>query len=836
MNMSNIMPKKKAKVVILAETPIGDPRRGVTFFTDLKWKMLKRILYSNGILEEETHWMALMDVPGGEFKKHFDVNNNRKVPVKVSDTLNEAIEIAKREIKDIEPNIILAVGDGALFATTGLSGVHLLRGSVLASVPELQPLKVIAIPDLQSAVFSNNSDDDVKGLSGVALKLSTFMDIARLKREKETPLIERRERKLDFFAHHDELDIKGKVGYDIETFNNHIICTGFATSEDEGYCSPLVRFGTNCHVGPQDELRFWRDHAKLLENPDIKKIIHNAAFEHLVLWRNYGIDIKGFEDSMLAHFTLWRDLPKGLHFCTSTLTDIPFYKDEGEQAIKLAAIFGEDTDYWDYNSKDCVACLEIWNKLEKELLDKDLWNTYVAARDMIPILTYMHERGMRVDQEGINRNGEEVKKTIKELQDKLEDLTWKGFNVGSPKDMANFFWHPWIDAPKIKGRKAKNAGFGDDTLRAYLLLTPAKIKGKYKEERIKLIKEVTELCREVRKLRKSSESFLSMKFDEDGRFRSMFNPMVKTQRLSSRHSIDGTGGNQQNLPKSFRKFVWADKGYLMFAPDLSQAEARIVAYGGPVPEVIKEIESGKDLHKLCAAMVFEKAYEDVSDKPGEGEAANIGTGDKSERHWGKTFRHAFNYGLGPVNFAKAQDITQADGMRLHRMYHSAYPNVVNKFHKRMFEQLRVDRTITNLLGFKRIFRGMDIDMNLAALAANHYAQSSVGSIINERGLKFLWDEPDMDDVDILNQIHDQILFQIPVDAGAEYMLHVMRRLCASLELPLKAPGGDFVIPTDMEIGGSFGTLSKFDFRADDAQDKLEEFLNEYKNTPSQQGL
>lgn len=829
--------KGRAKIVVVGETSSVSGSSDPSFwFSDAKWKLLKRLMFSAGITEADLDWISIMGVPQAEFKKHYNVNKARKSPVKASEDFEAGALQAVNYLLEAKPNVIVPVGDGALYAITRQWGINSYRGSVLEGDFQLHGMKIIPLLDPQSAVFAVNKDDN-GGLTGNSLKLATYFDVMKIKAEKESPLITRRERKLGLYADHDELDLsKKRVGYDIETFHNEIICTGFATSEDEAYCSPLVRYGDDCHVTTKDEVEFWKDHAKVLGDPNLTKVVHNAAFEHLVLWRNYGIELVNYECSMLAHFTLWRDLPKSLAFCTSLHTDIPFYKDEGDLKIKLAAIFGDDEDYWDYNSRDCITCLEVWDKIEAELLRLDLWPTYAAARDMVPIVTYLHEKGMRVDLEGLEAEASRINREIGDTTKALEAETWPGFNVASPKDMTEYFFSSSIDAPPIKARKAKSPGFADDTLRTYASLPPERLKGKDKAARAEKIQKTSRLCRSLRKLRKNEESFMNMKFDDDGRFRSCFNPMVKTQRLSSRKSLNNTGGNMQNLPKSFRKFILADKGYLMLAPDLSQAEARIVAYGGPVPEAMKEFESGLDVHKLCASMMFDKPYEEISDVPGEGAAALIGSGDKSERHWGKTYRHAFNYGLGPKNFAIQQDVAFADGLRAHRKYHTVYPNVVAKFHRRMFEQLKVDRTITNLLGFKRIFRGMEIDMNLAAVAANHYAQSTVGAIINERGLKFLWDEPDMYDVEILNQIHDQILFQIPLDAGPDYILHVMNRLSASLEQPLDAPGGSFSIPTDMQIGGNFGELKDFPFRGENALERLEEFLDDYKKAPAQAGV
>lgn len=49
-----------------------------------------------------------------------------------------------------------------------------------------------------------------------------------------------------------------------------------------------------------------------------------------------------------------------------------------------------------------------------------------------------------------------------------------------------------------------------------------------------------------------------------------------------------------------------DPGYVYYSYDLSQAENRIVGYVGNIPEMIDAFESGKDVHRLTASLVFKK--------------------------------------------------------------------------------------------------------------------------------------------------------------------------------------------------------------------------------------
>ena len=191
----------------------------------------------------------------------------------------------------------------------------------------------------------------------------------------------------------------------------------------------------------------------------------------------------------------------------------------------------------------------------------------------------------------------------------------------------------------------------------------------------------------------------------------------------------------------------------------------------------------------------------------------MGDGSYSERFWGKKTNHAFNYGQGPNSFAQLCEITQKEGKYLYNAYHAVYPGV-----KQMWSwikyKLNKDRIITNVHGDKRIFLGKIDNITLGS-AYSWIPQSTIAKIING-GILYIFNNPDFQEMQILNQVHDSILFQIPILLGFTNIAEEILSLIKHLEQPIEWEGRSITIPADLKIGKNFGskTMSKVSIHKD----------------------
>ena len=306
-----------------------------------------------------------------------------------------------------------------------------------------------------------------------------------------------------------------------------------------------------------------------------------------------------------------------------------------------------------------------------------------------------------------------------------------------------------------------------------------------------------ELLLEIRGLTKLKSTYLDVTLDEDKRLRCAMNPVgTKSGRLSSSKTIFGTGTNMQNQPKEMKKFMLADDGYIMYSCDLSQAENRVVAYIAPERAMIEAFENEIDIHRQTAGLIFQKPISEISDESG---SCHIGGGKFSERFWGKKANHGLNYDLGYRTFAYYYEIVEADSKFIVESYHNAYPGV-RKYHRWVQEQLKQGRTLTNPFGRNRKFMNR-WGHELFKEAYSWIPQSTVADKINRDGILFMYNNQQwFKDVDILNQVHDSIVFQIPINIGIKRHADILHRLKNSLESPIEWRVRSFSIPLDIEMG------------------------------------
>jgi len=467
-------------------------------------------------------------------------------------------------------------------------------------------------------------------------------------------------------------------------------------------------------------------------------------------------------------------------------------------------------------------CAESFPKQKMRLKQQKNRATYERQRDIVPPLVYMQERGILIDTAGMISENLQMEKDLIMVQKELNSLAGQELNANSPKQLQTYFYGS-LGHKAYVSRKTSRPTTDD------IAMTRLARKG---------VKEA-EVVQKIRKIRKLMGTYLPIvdgkliKIDEDNRVRSSFNPAgTKFSRISSSENIFGTGMNLQNIPHSLLKFFLVDPGYIGYAVDLSQAENRIVAYVGNISPMINAFETGLDVHKLTASLIFQKPIEEITTKEG---TCTLGDGTHDERFWGKKANHGLNYDLGYRNFALLYQMTEPQASFIVERYHKAYPGVRNGYHTLVRNMLVNGRVVTNLMGRNTLFMDRWGD-KLFKEAYSCIPQGTVGDVINERGLNFIYYNQDerFKSVELLLQKHDEIVFQIPRSVPLTVHAEVLKLVKEQLEIPLKTPDGrEFTIPADISIMTK--TFSKQDCveiksknfpSIEKLTEKLEELTNE----------
>ena len=680
-------------------------------------------------------------------------------------------------------NVIVAVGAIALFAITGRMGITKWRGSIIEST--LVPSKKV-IPVIHPATVMPPKNVYTN-------KYLIVMDLVRAKEQAEFPEINLTprncvidpsfEQAMGFLDHCYKEGINGAViDADIEVVRHTLSCISFAYDEYNAISIPFY--------GPKgdyftinQEAEIMKKIEQILSHPLIVKAGQNFIFDIDFLMTNYGIIPRGpLYDTMIAQRISMPDLPAGLDFIASIHTDIPYYKEEGKRWMKVGGSFKQ---FWNYNAMDAISTAAA-RESQLTIIHQQK-NTSTLSRKMnshYPYL-YMMQRGTLVDIEGMKKKRDETEDNIDKLREKLAEKAGYAFNPNSPQQVMHYFHNVKGLKPYMKrGKDGWTPTSDEDAMKRHA-------RNGIDEARIIL---------DIRGEQKRLGTYLDVsKVDPDGRIRGQYSPhkTVTGRPSSSQNIITKTGTNMQNWPHDLLSFLIPDPGYWYVSIDLSQIENRIVAYVGRVLPMIEAFENEIDVHRLTAAMIFSKPFDEVSDEPG---STTLGDGRHSERDWGKQANHSLNYDFGYKNFALKYEIPEAQAKWMVEKYHRSYPEVREGFHALVKTMLQTDRYLTNLYGRRRKFLDK-WDNQLFKDAYAHIPQSTTADKIDEEGLNYIYYNQDMfKPIELLNIVHDSVGFQIPVSVSWERQAKMIKAIKDSLETPLVWRDREFTVPADVTFG------------------------------------
>lgn len=232
------------------------------------------------------------------------------------------LERLDAEIARHNPNVILALGNVALWALTRKSGIKKYRGSPL---PSLSGHKVIPSWPLTTVFRQWN------------LRVILLADLQKAKTEKEFPEIDRPQHfiymrpDLDDIAsfYYDKLVGQPFLSCDIETKMGTITEVGYGTA-DAKHCLVIPFWDREQRDGnywrtQEEELAAWQWCRRL--NEEFHLIGQNFSYDMQYFWRTVGIPCPHFlGDTMLQHHSLQPEMEKGLGFLGSIYTNEPSWK------------------------------------------------------------------------------------------------------------------------------------------------------------------------------------------------------------------------------------------------------------------------------------------------------------------------------------------------------------------------------------------------------------------------------------------------------------------------------------------------------------------------------
>lgn len=247
------------------------------------------------------------------------------------------LERLGNEISEIDPNLIVALGNTPLWALCGSTGISKVRGTTRLSSHTATGYKIL--PTYHPAAVIRQWE----------LRPTTLVDLAKAKREALFPEIRRPKREIwieptltdleDFYHVH----IRGceRLSIDIETAGNQVTCIGFAPSPAVALVIPFYdgrRKSRSYWPDLQSERAAWEFVRDILSDGGIKKVFQNGLYDIAFLWRSVGLATLGAsEDTMLLHHALQPESLKGLGFLGSIYSDEGPWKTERKRSTTIKA-------------------------------------------------------------------------------------------------------------------------------------------------------------------------------------------------------------------------------------------------------------------------------------------------------------------------------------------------------------------------------------------------------------------------------------------------------------------------------------------------------------------
>lgn len=797
-----------AKLMVIGEAPGVDEEMAGRPFVGMTGQIVRSTLKDNGISEDEVFFTNVLKYrpPDNVFRYHHRLGINYE----------ENVEWMWKDIKDVSPNCILALGNEALKALTHHTGIKKYRGSILQAVNT--GTKVV--PSIHPSAFMRSDD---KGALPYSTRDYCSLDYEKAIRQSLSPGLNLPSRTLEiardslalyrFFRQYADKDI---CSVDIEVIKCIPTCIAFAFNKHHAISVPLLPH-IYPHLRIQEFLEMWKMCDETLAR--VKICGQNFKFDELKILHVLGMRIGNginwrelnttnrmwWETSFQAH-TLYPEFPRSQEFLASIWTDEPYYKDEYRE-------FDARRDSYErvllYNAKDAAVAYEIGEEQDKEIKERGFEDYYYNfIRHLHPLYVEIEDTGMLVD----FKARAEMKKKYTEMwatkQLKLNEFAGRKVNVNSnasgDSNQVRKLCTELLELPP-------RAKYDEDTLIALISNVCNKT------EKHKWKGNVLQLVLDIRKIRKTLGTYIKARPDFDGRMRCSWKILgtetgrSSTKKLKAPERPVSCGIAFQTLTKhgtlgtDLRKMFIPDPGCVFFQFDLSQAEARIVAVLAEDWELLEKFNAGLDVHSELSASINGQVW--------DGKRAA-----EDQRFLGKTGRHSFNYGVKKDRFATTVntdakkfgidlEISSWRANEILKKIRSKHPKTEEVFQKGIEEALRSTRSLTTPNGWERTFRNR-MDDQLINEGYAHIPQNTVrfktASILLAVKKEYPW-------VRFCIEGHDAGLSpNIPeskVDELGKFIKE-QAKIPINFSRCTLSRNYDLIIPADVEVGDNYKDLEK----------------------------
>ncbi|MBM3610948.1 MAG: DNA polymerase I [Alphaproteobacteria bacterium] len=508
----------------------------------------------------------------------------------------------------------------------------------------------------------------------------------------------------------------------------------------------------------------------LFEDPSILKIGHNIKYDKLVL-KKYDLPLTPFDDTMLLSYLL-ESGRHGLDHLAEKHFQHPMisFKDvvgSGQKAKTFDQINLKEAT--NYAAEDAEYTLKLHHLLKPQVVHERLLTIYETIdRPLVDPLVEMENHGVKIDAVLLKNLSHDLSQKIRELEEKIYEMTGQVFNIGSPKQLGEVLF----DHMKIpSGGKSKTGAYSTDS----------DVLEKIAEEH-PVAQKILE-WRQLSKLKNTYTDSLPQQIcRRTGRVHTSYAMAVtSTGRLSS------SDPNLQNIPirtpigRRIREAFVAEAGSKLISIDYSQIELRLLAHYADIHELKAAFQEGIDIHALTASQVFGIPLDQMTSET---------------RSRAKAINFGIIYGISAFGLSNQLGISRADAAQYIEAYHKQYPGIKQY----MTDQIAFAQRhgyVTTLLG-RRCYvpnigsKNPSLRGFAERQAINAPLQGSNADIIKKAMIKIPGAlKKENLQTKMLLQVHDELVFESleqEVDQSISILKPLMETII-SLSVPLRVDAG-----------------------------------------------
>ena len=505
----------------------------------------------------------------------------------------------------------------------------------------------------------------------------------------------------------------------------------------------------------------------ILENSEIGKIGQNLKYDAHVL-ANVDIDLNGIvDDTMVKSYCLNSVATR------HNMDDLSeFYL--GHTTIHFSDVAGSGKKQLSFNEvsldqaapyacEDVIVTHELNKVLEEKIGQfpklQALYQTLELP--LVKIMFKLERNGALIDVASLYNQQVQIKSEMAKIQAQAFDIAGVEFNLESPKQIQQILF--------------SEEGLGLEPKKK----TP-KGQPSTNEEALKLLNHpLVDLIMSYRTLTKLNSTYLEALPKQinarTGRLHTSYHQAVTaTGRLSS------SKPNLQNIPirseqgARIRSAFVASEGNIIVAADYSQIELRIMAHISKDKNLVEAFNNNVDVHSATAAQMFGTPLDKVS---------------KDQRRNAKAINFGLIYGMSAFGLAKQIDVSRTEAKEYIDAYFENYPGVL-KYMDSTKEKAKELGFVETIEG-RRLYlpqvnaKNKMLQQHALRTAINAPMQGSSADIIKKAMLDIqTWIDSENNGVKMLMQVHDELVFKMPVDKAQAYAEVIRTKMEDAVELDI----------------------------------------------------